>query len=409
MPRTRTRSRSGAGSRVSRSCRAADQEVRGERGDPRRVVEHATSAAAVRVSSSVRPCRERSPNSRTICERQPLADQLPRVPRRPVLAGQQRVHVRRVVQVRRHHRGQPLPGRSPSPIDVGDQVVRALAVRTGRARIAASSVRSEKAYDRLATNPARCAASCTESLNSSVLRSGPGSWPPVNSWVMATEARLARPAPRKRMPSSMPQAGHRSCFGGVDAIRSCRIVDRGPVIAAVAVPVRARGRAGGSGGHPGSSTCTLAAPGWPSRRPSTSSAVAAMSGRTRRLLRHRRPGRSSPGRLTSCLRVRLRGERRPAGPAAVPAVHRGQRLARHAAGRWSRVVRVGLPVPAERRARSLTAAEQPAQRPDPQVGLDVQERPGRVVRVRGPRQQRDEPRQGRGRRLRDCRSAAPQL
>lgn len=62
----------------------------------------------------------------------------------------------------------------------------------------ASRERKEKVYERLATYPARWAASCTESLKRRVLfslRAGSSS-PPVNSCVMAAEARAARPVPR---------------------------------------------------------------------------------------------------------------------------------------------------------------------------------------------------------------------
>ena len=78
------------------------------------------------------------------------------------------------------------------------------------------------------------------------------------------------------------------------------------------------------------------------------------------------------------------------------AVHGGQRLAGDPALRGLRL-RARLPEPGEPRVRA-DDPEQPAERPDPQVRLDMQERQGHVVRVPGLGEQRDEPRE-RGRRL----------
>ena len=107
-------------------------------------------------------------------EGQPLADQLPglrgrRLSRRRAGASTPGP----VVQVGRHHRGAAISGSRRGRDHVGDQVVAAGSARRARSWLA-SSARSENVYDRLATNPARCAASCTESLNSSVLRSVAG-------------------------------------------------------------------------------------------------------------------------------------------------------------------------------------------------------------------------------------------
>ena len=67
-----------------------------------------TSAAVVRVSSRVRPSRERSPNSITVANasRSPISFQVARVA--GAVPGQQPVHARLVVQVRRHDRGECL-------------------------------------------------------------------------------------------------------------------------------------------------------------------------------------------------------------------------------------------------------------------------------------------------------------
>ena len=160
-----------------------------------------TSAAAVRVSSSVRPCRERSPNSRTTwnASRWLISRQVSASPWDSPASSAS-------TSARPCRSGGTTAG-SHCGLDAFaiTSAMRSFseACRPGwLSSTAASSVRSEKEYERLATNPARCAASCTESLNRSVFF-GSGSWPPVNSSVIATEARLARPAPRNRVPSSM--------------------------------------------------------------------------------------------------------------------------------------------------------------------------------------------------------------
>ena len=72
------------------------------------------------------------------------------------------------------------------------------AVGRSSARCFLSSARNENVYDLLDTNPARCAASCTESLNISVLSScsALSSSPPVKSCVIEAAASAAAPVPR---------------------------------------------------------------------------------------------------------------------------------------------------------------------------------------------------------------------
>lgn len=85
----------------------------------------------------------------------------------------------------------------------------------------ASSERNENLYEALATYPARCAASCVESLNSSVLRSSGASaisWPPVNSWVTVAEASAASAVPRNLMPLSALHAGQVSSLAAWSAV-----------------------------------------------------------------------------------------------------------------------------------------------------------------------------------------------
>ena len=59
-------------------------------------------------------------------------------------------------------------------------------------------------------NAARCEASCTLSVNTSVFFSAVGMSGLAKTWPSAAEARVATLEPRKRMPSASPQAGH-SC------------------------------------------------------------------------------------------------------------------------------------------------------------------------------------------------------
>ena len=246
-----------------------------------------TSAAAVRVSSSVRPCRERSPNSRTTwnASRWLISRQVSASPWDSPASSAS-------TSARPCRSGGTTAG-SHCGLDAFaiTSAMRSFseACRPGwLSSTAASSVRSEKEYERLATNPARWAASCTESLNRSVFF-GSGSWPPVNSSVIATEARLARPAPRNRVPSSMSQAGQRSRSAARVPSRSCRRSPRTKTPSgrrrspASSVPVSRAGLSGRTRRPSGSSTRTTGAPRWPAAHASASPAVAAMKARTRRL------------------------------------------------------------------------------------------------------------------------------
>ena len=94
------------------------------------------------------------------------------------------------------------------------------------------------------------------------------------------------------------------------------------------------------------------------------------------------------------LRVTFQGDRGPAGAAAVTAVHGGQHVARRPAEGGLRLRR-RFPVPAEG-GPVADQPDDPAQRPEPQVGLDVQERP--VAGGAGVREERGEPGERDGRR-----------
>ena len=166
MPRMRTMKSAGSGSPVSLVSGLATMTSLA-RAAIRAGSSMTTSVAAVRVSSSVRPCRERSPNSRTTwnASRSLISRQVSASPwvspansastsERPCKSG-----------------GTTAGSHSGLDAFAITSAMRSFseACRPGFfSSTAARSVRSEKEYERLATNPARWAASCTESLNSSV-------------------------------------------------------------------------------------------------------------------------------------------------------------------------------------------------------------------------------------------------
>ncbi|MEK8145164.1 hypothetical protein NKH18_38480 [Streptomyces sp. M10(2022)] len=129
-------------------------------------------------------------------EGEALGDELPGGAGALAAPGQQGVDSAHHVQVGRDHRG--LDGLAVDDVrdEVGGQVVQR--DRLVLVDAAGEQERSEKVYERLATYPARWAASWTESLKRSVLSSWRflSSSPPVNSWVMEAAASAARPVPR---------------------------------------------------------------------------------------------------------------------------------------------------------------------------------------------------------------------
>src|SRR5690606_23923939 len=169
-----------------------------------------TSAATVRVSSRVRPSRECRPNSSRVlnARRSPTSSQVDSGMRFLPASS-------RLTRSTSCRSGGTTEARSRCPGTAARLIREEISSFSGTPSEANSSLpptrsvscswtreRRENFQDRLATKPARWAASCTESLKISVLRrsrlcaSSLGSSPPVNSWVTTTEASGATPAPR---------------------------------------------------------------------------------------------------------------------------------------------------------------------------------------------------------------------
>ncbi|SKT62088.1 Uncharacterised protein [Mycobacteroides abscessus subsp. abscessus] len=72
------------------------------------------------------------------------------------------------------------------------------------------AVRRVRLWERACTNPARCAASCTLSVNINAFFSAASRFSSPNRFDRVTDSWVATALPRNRMPSAAPQAGHTS-------------------------------------------------------------------------------------------------------------------------------------------------------------------------------------------------------
>ena len=366
-------------------------EVPRERGDPLRVRQRDLDGGGPgELQGAAHPGTE--PELEDHLERQPLGNQLPRVLRPGVLTREQPVHVLAAVQVGRDDGGQPL-GRARLGDHVRDQVVQvrrtAAIVQDRRDERAEGEGVGAAGDEPGAVRRVLHRVVEQQRLALRVLELPAGEQLGDGDRGQAGQARAEEPGavvhPARRAPVML---------GGVDAIlvvpdvAEHRYVD--DVTAEVLGGVQRADAVTGGVEHEDGDRAGLAGRaggdlfvGRGDQRPDQ-----ALAGHRRavdlRRVRHQ------------LLRVLLRGKRRPSGTAAVTAVHGGQRLAGDPALGGLRL-RARLPEPGEPRVRA-DDPEQPAERPDPQVRLDMQERPGHVVRVPGLREQRDEPRE-RGRRL----------
>ena len=258
---------------------AAELEVPGQRGDPLRVRQRDLDGGGPgELQGAAHPGTQ--PELQDHLEGQPLGDQLPRVLRPGVLTREQPVHVLAAVQVGRDHGGQPLR-RARLGDHVRDQVVQvrraAVVVQDRRDQRAEGEGVGAAGHEPGAVRRVLHRVVEQQRLALRVLELPAGEQLGDRDRGQAGQARAEEPGavvhPARRAPVML---------GGVDAIlvvpyvpehrrrRHCRGPWRGP--------------AGGCGRLAGSSTRTVTAPGWPVAQAVTSSPVAAISGRTRRLL-----------------------------------------------------------------------------------------------------------------------------
>ena len=370
---------------------ASELEVPGERGDSRRVRQRDLDGGGPgELQGAAHPGTE--PELEDHLEGQPLGDQPPRVLRPRVLTREQPVHVLAAVQVGRDDGGQP-PGRARLGDHVRDQVV-----EVRRAAAVVQDRRDER----------------TEGEGVGAAGDEPGAVRRVLYRVVEQQRLALRvlelPAGEQLGDGDRGQAGQARAeepgtvvhpagrapvvLGGVDAILVVPYVPQhryvGDVMAKILGGVQRADAVAGGVEHEDGDRAGLAG-----RAGGDLFACRGDQRPDETLAGHRRAVDLRRVRH-QLVRVLLRGKRRPAGTAAVTAVHGGQRLAGDPALRGLRL-RAHLPEPGEPRVRA-DDPEQPAERPDPQVRLDMQERPGHVVRVPGHGEQRDEPREC-GRRL----------
>ena len=374
MPRMRTVKSVGLRQPGQPRVRARDHEVPGEGGDPRRVVEdHLGGGGAGELQRAALPGAE--PELQDHLEREPLADQPPGVRVALGFAGQQRVHLGAALQVRRDHGGQPLRvGRVRD--HVGDEVVQ----RGLPARVVVQHGREQRA----------------EREGVRAAGDEPGAVGGVLHRVVEQE-RLLRV--RELAAGEQLGDGHRGQAGQARAeepgalvhVAGRAAVPLGGAAAFAVVPQVAEdedavgppplARLVGAGVAGRVERADAAAVGFEHQ----DHRGAALAGRARVGFLGRGGDEGAHQALVGdggpvdllrvadqVLRVSFRRDGGPAGPAAVPAVDGGQRLARRAA-EGGLGLGCGLPVPAERRPVA-DQPHDPAQRPDPQVGLDVQER-----------------------------------